>query len=89
MLGIMPTTRGRTTSSRSSREDRQAERGEGTQAPVQHKLDLLYNVKKEGAGQVLFIGQPNSGKSTLVGALSGEPLEVATTRTPRASCRPG
>jgi uncharacterized protein len=43
---------------------------------VQRKLDLLYNVKKEGAGQVLFIGFPNSGKSTLVGSLSGEPLEV-------------
>jgi len=44
---------------------------------AQKKLDLLYNVKKEGAGQVLFIGFPNSGKSALVGALSGEPLEVA------------
>jgi len=43
---------------------------------AQRKLDLLYNVKKEGAGQVLFTGFPNSGKSTLVGALSGEPLEV-------------
>jgi hypothetical protein len=43
---------------------------------VQRKLDLLYNVKKEGAGQVLFIGHPNGGKSALVGALSGEPLEV-------------
>ncbi len=43
---------------------------------VQRKLDLLYNVKKEGAGQVLFLGFPNSGKSALIGALSGEPLEV-------------
>lgn len=43
---------------------------------VQRKLDLLYNVKKDGAGQALFIGHPNSGKSALVGALSGEPLEV-------------
>ncbi|HVN22481.1 MAG TPA: GTPase [Syntrophorhabdales bacterium] len=44
---------------------------------AQRKIDLLYNVKKEGAGQVLFIGFPNSGKSAVVGALSGEPLEVA------------
>jgi ribosome-interacting GTPase 1 len=43
---------------------------------VARKLDLMYNVKKEGAGQVLFLGFPNSGKSALVGALSGEPLEV-------------
>jgi small GTP-binding protein len=43
---------------------------------AQRKLDLLYNIKKEGAGQVLFIGLPNSGKSALVSALSGEHLEV-------------
>lgn len=43
---------------------------------VQRKADLLFNVKKEGAGQVLFIGFPNSGKSSLVSVLSGSPLEV-------------
>lgn len=44
---------------------------------AQRKLDLLYNVKKEGAGQVLFIGFPNAGKSSLVSTLSGEYVEVA------------
>ena len=43
---------------------------------VQRKADLLFNVKKEGAGQVLFIGFPNAGKSSLVSALSGSPLEI-------------
>lgn len=43
---------------------------------VQRKADLLYNVKREGAGQVLFIGFPNSGKSSLVSRLSGSFLEV-------------
>ena len=43
---------------------------------AQRKVDLLFNVKKDGAGQVLFIGFPNSGKSSLVSALSGSPLEV-------------
>jgi len=43
---------------------------------AQKKTDALYNVKKEGAGQVLCIGFPNSGKSSLVSALSGEPLET-------------
>jgi small GTP-binding protein len=43
---------------------------------AQKKADTLYNVKKDGAGQVLCIGFPNSGKSSLVSALSGEPLEV-------------
>jgi small GTP-binding protein len=44
---------------------------------AQRKLDQLYNVKKEGAGQVLLIGFPNSGKSSIVSALSGEYVEVA------------
>lgn len=43
----------------------------------QKKSDPRFNIKKEGAGQVVFIGFPNTGKSSLVGALSGEPLEVA------------
>jgi len=43
---------------------------------AQRKFDLLYNVNKEGAGMALFIGHPNGGKSAVVGALSGEPLEV-------------
>jgi len=43
---------------------------------VQKKSDTLYNIKKEGAGQVLFVGHPNSGKSSIVSALSGEPLEI-------------
>lgn len=43
---------------------------------AQKKADTLYNVKKDGAGQVLCIGFPNSGKSSLVSVLSGDPLEV-------------
>jgi len=44
---------------------------------VQKKSDSLYNIKKDGAGQVLFIGFPNAGKSSVVSALSGEHLEIA------------
>ncbi|HON85967.1 MAG TPA: 50S ribosome-binding GTPase [Syntrophorhabdaceae bacterium] len=44
---------------------------------AQKKSDSLYNIKKDGAGQVLFIGFPNSGKSSVISALSGEPLEIA------------
>jgi hypothetical protein len=44
---------------------------------AQRRTDTLYNIKKEGAGQVLFLGFPNSGKSSIISALSGEPLEVA------------
>lgn len=40
-------------------------------------IEALYNIKKEGAAQVLFIGFPNSGKSSIVSALSEEYVEVA------------
>lgn len=50
-------------------------------------IEALYNVKKEGAAQVLFIGFPNSGKSSVISALSGEYLVVAdypyTTKIPK------
>jgi hypothetical protein len=45
--------------------------------PAQRKSDQLWNVKKEGAGQILFIGLPNAGKSALISMLTGEALEVA------------
>lgn len=44
---------------------------------VKRAIDALYNVKKEGAAQVLFLGFPNSGKSSIVSTLSGEYVEVA------------
>ncbi len=43
----------------------------------QKRAEALYSMKTEGAGQVLFVGYPNSGKSSLISALTGEPLEVA------------
>lgn len=43
-------------------------------------------IKKEGAAQIVFIGLPNSGKSTLLSKLSGKPVGVAeypfTTKEP-------
>ncbi len=43
-------------------------------------------VKKEGAAQIVFIGLPNSGKSTLLSKLSHKPVEIAaypfTTKMP-------
>ncbi len=46
----------------------------------------FYVVKKEGAGQVVLIGPPNSGKSQLVSSLTHAHLKVAdypfTTRVP-------
>lgn len=49
----------------------------GRRPKTQKKGDQLWNVKREGAGQVLFIGFPNSGKSALIASLTGEVLDVA------------
>jgi ribosome-interacting GTPase 1 len=47
-----------------------------------------FHVEKQGAGQVVCVGVPNSGKSALVRALTGLPTEVAaypfTTTMPQA-----
>lgn len=45
-----------------------------------------YQIRPSGAGQVVFVGMPNAGKSALVAGLSGRALEAApypfTTRVP-------
>jgi len=50
------------------------------------------SVDREGAGQVVLVGPPNAGKSSLVARLSNSPTEVAdypfTTRRPIAGMMP-
>jgi len=41
------------------------------------KAEFLYNVKREGAGQVVLLGPPNSGKSTLLSQITHASSEVA------------
>lgn len=41
------------------------------------KKGLLFRIEKSGAGQVIVIGPPNSGKSSLINRLTGQELEVA------------
>lgn len=46
-------------------------------APKKVKSEPIYFVEKEGAGQVLVLGTPNSGKTSLINALSETNFKVA------------
>lgn len=78
MIAIMPHHKGTDKLLAAHRAKIAKLKDERERRPQSHrKGDTLWNVKKEGAGQVLFIGFPNSGKSSLVSNLTGEELEIA------------
>jgi hypothetical protein len=56
------------------------------------RIDIIHRVEKEGAGQVVMVGPPNSGKSLLVRRLTHAMPEVAdypfTTRAPLPGMMP-
>jgi uncharacterized protein len=61
-------------------------REEGERRASMAKHAPTHKIEKSGAGQILLAGPPNSGKSSLVKALTGADVEVAeypfTTRSP-------
>lgn len=59
---------------------------EMSRRPAATRHAPLFKIEKQGAGQIVFIGPPNSGKSLLIKKLTGAEVEVAdypfTTRYP-------
>ena len=66
-------------------------RAEQSRRPAS-RIDVIHRVEKEGAGQVVMVGPPNSGKSLLVRRLTHAMPEVAdypfTTRMPLPGMMP-
>lgn len=61
-------------------------RKEAEKKPSQARHVEGYFIEREGVGQVVLLGAPNTGKSALLGALSNAPVEV--TEYPFATRRP-
>ncbi|HSB07608.1 MAG TPA: GTPase [Thermodesulfobacteriota bacterium] len=77
MMAIIPKHKG-TEKLRAQLKARMAKLKEELQRkPILGKGEQLFNVKREGAGQVILLGLPNSGKSTLFSRMTHAPSEVA------------
>src|SRR4030042_1223007 len=64
MMAVIPKHKG-TEHLRGQLKSRMAKlRQEQQKRPTLAKAEFLYNVKKEGAGQVVLVGFPNCGKSS-------------------------
>ncbi len=77
MMAVIPKHKG-TEHLRGQLKSRMAKlRQELQKRPTLGKAEFLYNVKQEGAGQVVLLGLPNSGKSTLLSQITHASSEVA------------
>ena len=77
MMAIIPKHKG-TEKLRAQLKTRMAKLKEDLQRrPILGKAEQTYNVKREGAGQVVLLGLPNSGKSCLLSQITHAVSEVA------------
>jgi hypothetical protein len=77
MMAIIPKHKG-TEKLRAQLKSRMAKLKEELQKrPAVSRAEQTYNIKREGAAQVVLLGVPNSGKSNLFTRLTHAPSEVA------------
>lgn len=78
MMAIIPKHKG-TEKLRAQLKSRMAKLKEELQKrPAVSRAEQAYNIKREGAAQVVLLGLPNSGKSNLFTRLTHAPSEVAS-----------
>ncbi len=77
MLGIMPKHKGTDKLKADLRRKIAKTKAESQQGKAGSRKEIAYSIDKEGAAQVAVIGPPNSGKSSLVAAVTSASPEVA------------
>jgi ribosome-interacting GTPase 1 len=91
MLAIMPHHKG-TDHLRAELRTRMAKVGQELSRQRRGAHTDLYSVHREGAGQVVLVGAPNAGKSSLLNAVSGTSARVGeypfTTQLPQPAMMP-
>src|SRR5512139_3292862 len=77
MMAVIPKHKG-TERLRGQLKSRMAKLKEELQKrPSISRAEQVYNVKREGAGQIVLVGLPNTGKSTLLSNITHAESEVA------------